>query len=93
MRVSSIQSGCFAGPLGSTVGQQPFADGLTVREQQPEFRGWTPTYGSLEITVRGRIGPRSMFAFWLSGFEDVPDRSGEICVAEIFGDAVRDGVA
>jgi hypothetical protein len=32
-----------------------------------------------------------MVAFWLSGIEDRPERSGEICVAEIFGDAVRPG--
>ena len=29
-----------------------------------------------------------MFAFWMSGIEDEPGRCGEICVAEIFGDAV-----
>ena len=34
-----------------------------------------------------------MFALWLSGIEDRPERSGEITVAEIFGDAVRDGSA
>ena len=93
MRVSCVQSGSFAGPLGSTIGQQPFQAGLTVREEQPDFWGYTPTYGSLEITMRARIGPRSMFAFWLSGIEDSPEHSGEICVAEIFGDAIRDGVA
>lgn len=93
MRVSCIQSGSFAGPLGSTVGQQPFADELTVTEEQPTRCGYTPTYGSLEITMRGTITRRSMIACWLSGIEDRPERSGEICVAEIFGDAVRDGVA
>jgi beta-glucanase (GH16 family) len=34
-----------------------------------------------------------MFAFYLSGIEDHPERSGEICVAEVFGDAVGDGYA
>jgi beta-glucanase (GH16 family) len=29
----------------------------------------------------------------MSGVEDEPEQSGEICVAEIFGDAVRDGAA
>jgi hypothetical protein len=29
-----------------------------------------------------------MFAFWMSGIEDRPERSGEICVAEIFGSDV-----
>jgi hypothetical protein len=34
-----------------------------------------------------------MFAFWLSGIKDQPERSGEICVAEIFGDTMHDGGA
>ena len=45
MRVSCIQSGNFAGPLGSTIGQQPFWEGLLVREEQPEFRGYLPHFG------------------------------------------------
>jgi beta-glucanase (GH16 family) len=34
-----------------------------------------------------------MVAFWMSGIEDKPQHSGEICVMEVFGDAVRDGSA
>ncbi len=30
--------------------------------------------------MRVELSPRSMAAFWLSGIEDRPDRSGEICV-------------
>ena len=93
MRVSCLQTGSYAGPLGSAIGQQPFADGLTVTEEQPTWWGYTPTYGSLDITMRARITRRSMFAFWLSGIEDEPHRAGEICVAEIFGDALHGGVA
>jgi hypothetical protein len=93
LRVSCVQSGSFAGPLGSTVGQQPFADGLTVREEQPTLWGYTPRYGHIEVRMRGSVTDRSMFAFWLSGIEDVPERSGEICVAEIFGNTVRQGQA
>ncbi len=93
LRVSCIQSGSFAGPVGSTVGQQPFRDGLVVREEQPTIWGYTPRYGQVEVTMRGVITPRSMVAFWMSGIEDRPERSGEICVAEIFGDAVHDGIA
>ena len=91
--MSCIQSGSFAGPLGSTIGQQPFRDGLRVAEEQPTLWGYTPRYGQVEVRMRGVITPRSMFAFWMSGIEDRPERSGEICVAEIFGDAVGDGVA
>jgi len=93
LRVSCIQSGCFSGPVGSTVGPQPFRDGLTVREAQPTHWGYTPLYGRIEVGMRARIGPQSMFAFWLSGIEDQPERSGEICVAEIFGDTMCDGAA
>jgi len=93
MRVSCLQTGSYAGPSGSTIGQQSFAEGLTVSEEQPTFWGYTPHFGSLEVIMRGIVGPRSMIAFWLSGVEDTPERSGEICVAEIFGDAVVEGVA
>jgi beta-glucanase (GH16 family) len=43
--------------------------------------------------MRGVVTARSMFAFWMSGIEDRPEHSGEICVAEVFGDAVRSGSA
>jgi hypothetical protein len=86
MRVSCVQS-------ANVSGSQPFREGLTVREEQPAFLGYTPLYGSLEIRMRGVVTERSMFAFWLSGIEDVPERSGEICVAEIFGSGIRAGTA
>lgn len=88
MRVSCIQSGVFAGPVGSSVGQLPFRDDITVREDQPTMWGYTPLYGRVDVQMRGLVSPRSMFAFWMSGIEDEPSRCGEICVAEIFGDAV-----
>ena len=55
--------------------------------------GYTPHYGHVDVRMRGVITARSMFAFWMSGIEDLPQRSGEICVAEIFGEAVCDGHA
>ncbi len=93
LRVSGIQSGSFSGPTGSTIGQQPFKEGLKVREEQPTFWGYTPRYGRIEVTMSGVITPRSMFGFWLAGIEDRPERSGEILVAEVFGDAIEDGTA
>ena len=93
LRVSCIQSANFSGPVGSTVGGQPFKEGLLVTEEQDEFWGYTPLYGHVEIRARGIITPRSMVAFWMSGIEDTPQHSGEICVMEVFGDAVRDGSA
>ena len=41
--------------------------------------------------MREAITPRSMFAFWMSGIEDEPERSGEICVAEVFGSGIHGG--
>jgi hypothetical protein len=91
LRVSGIQSGNFSGPVGSTIGQQPFRDGLTVREAQETFWGWTPKQTYIEMRARGVVTQRSMVGFWLAGLEDEPQRSAEICVAEMFGDAVVPG--
>jgi hypothetical protein len=91
LRVSGIQSGNFSGPVGSSVGPQPYRDGATVREAQDTFWGWTPGPSFLELRARGVVSPRSMVAFWLSGIEDEPHRSGEICVTEMFGRSVVRG--
>jgi hypothetical protein len=88
LRVSGIQSGVFSGAVGSTVGQQPFRDGLRVREAQPAQWGWTPRYGVLEVRARMELTARSMASVWMVGIEDEPQRSGEICVFEVFGDAI-----
>lgn len=88
IRVSCIQSASFSGPAGSTLGPQPFRDGLIVAEEQPTLWGYTPRYEEVEVTMRGSVTEQSMFAFWMSGIEDQPERSGEICVAEIFGSDV-----
>lgn len=91
LRVSGIQSGNLSGPVGSTIGQQPWRDGATVREEQETFWGWTPHDGYLEMRARGVVTPRSMVAWWMVGLEDAPDRCAEICVAEMFGDAIEPG--
>jgi len=85
LRVSGVQS-------GERSGQQPFRDGQRVREQQPTWWGVTPHHERLEIRARMELSPRSMASVWLVGPEDEPGRSGEICVFEIFGDAI-DGAA
>jgi beta-glucanase (GH16 family) len=41
--------------------------------------------------MKARVTPRSMFAFYMSGIEDRPERSGEICVVEVFGETILDG--
>src|SRR3954466_11320295 len=88
LRVSGVQSGVWSGPAGSTAGQQPYRDGLVVREAQPTQWGWTPLYGLVEVRARMELGPRAMAAAWLAGVEDEPRRSGEICLFEVFGDAL-----
>ncbi len=93
LRVSGIQSGNFSGPVGSAVGQQPWRDGALVREEQEPFWGWTPDRGYLEMRARGVVTARSMIAWWMVGLENVPEQCAEICVAEIFGDAVDPGVS
>jgi hypothetical protein len=89
LRVSGLQSGVFSGPVGSTVGQQPFRDGAVVREHQPAHWGWTPHHGVLEIRGRMELTARSMAAVWMVGLEDEPAHCAEICVFEVFGDALR----
>ena len=89
LRVSGVQSGVFSGPVGTTIGQQPVHEGALVREFQPAQWGWTPHYGLLEVRARMDLGPRSMAAVWMVGLEDEPERCGEICVFEVFGDAGR----
>jgi hypothetical protein len=88
LRVSGVQSGVFSGAVGSTVGQQPFRDGLAVREAQPAQWGWTPHHGVLEVRARMELTARSMASVWMVGIEDEPQRSGEICLFEVFGDAI-----
>ena len=88
LRVSAVQSGNRSGPAGSTDGQQPFRDGLVVREEQPTVLGFTPFRGEVAVTCRATLGRRSMFSAWMVGLEDRPERCGEICIVEIFGDAL-----
>jgi hypothetical protein len=92
-RVSSLQTGCFAGPLGSAVGQHRFHPDAVVREEQPAVRLYTPLYGRIELRAAASDDPHAMVALWLIGYEDEPERSGEICVCEIFGRDVEPGRA
>src|SRR3954469_22628716 len=49
VRVSSLQTGVFAGPLGSQVGQHRFHPDAVVHEAQEPLRLYTPLYGRIEI--------------------------------------------
>ncbi len=93
LRVSGVQSGNFSGPVGSTIGQQPWREGITVQEEQPTFWGYTPDHGYLEMRARGVVTKRSMVAWWMSGLDDTPEHCGELCVTEMFGNAVVPGTS
>jgi hypothetical protein len=90
-RVSSLQTGVFAGPVGSAVGQSRFRPDLVVRQAQPAARLYTPQYGLFELRAKAVDDPRCMVALWMIGYEDRPERSAEICICEIFGRDVTAG--
>jgi hypothetical protein len=89
MRVSNLQTGTFSGPAGSTLGQMAHRPGLVVRTEQPTRRLWTPSAGLVEATMRATEDPTCMLAFWLVGFKETsPQDCGEVCVVELYGDAI-----
>ena len=79
---------CTSGPVGSTIGQHRFREGLLVREAQPERRLWVARHGVIEARLAAIRHPDTMVAFWPIGFEDRPDECGELCIAEIFGSEI-----
>jgi hypothetical protein len=72
----------------SSVPTYVVADG-ELRLSIPPSQGlWAEGIHETPLRVsRAVVSPRSMVAFWMSGIEDTPERSGEICVMEVFGDA------
>jgi hypothetical protein len=93
LRVSSLQTGVFAGPVGSSLGQHRFRQGLVVREAQRRVALYTPHLGLFELRARAPDDPATMVALWMIGYEDEPTRSAEICVCEIFGRDVGPDIA
>lgn len=87
-RCSSLQTGVFSGPVGSQIGQHRFSAACVVREQQEPRRTYTPQYGYFEIRARAVKAPLNHVAFWMIGYEDAPERSGEIAIMEIMGQSV-----
>ncbi|HEY7003809.1 MAG TPA: glycoside hydrolase family 16 protein [Gaiellaceae bacterium] len=85
VRVSSLQTGEFAGPLGSRVGQHRFKSEARVREEQKDLRLYTPHLGRVELRAAASDDPSTMVSLWMIGYEDEAERSAEICVCEIFG--------
>ena len=93
VRVSNLQTGHVAGPLGGGAGQHRFRDGLIVRSAVPEARLFLMRRGRLEMRARAALAPGNLAGLWMIGVEDRPERSGEICLFEVFGDQVGDGHA
>ena len=85
VRVSSLQTGCFAGSAGSTVGQHRFNPHLVVKEEQPVSTNYAPQFGYFESRLKAVPVPGYMVALWMIGFESSPEQSAEICICEIFG--------
>jgi hypothetical protein len=82
--VSSLQTGVYAGSIGSGEGQHRFDPKAVVAEEQENVRLYTPQYARLEVRLAALDDPRSMVSLWCMGYEG-GTRSGEICVCEIFG--------
>lgn len=90
LRVSNIQTGEFAGALGTTRGMHRHRpDGLVVRTEWPLTTPWTPSSGRVDVTIAASTELSCMTAVWLVGLEQLsPLDSGEICLCEIDGDAI-----
>ena len=93
VKVSSLQTGLFAGKLNSTVGQHKVAKNCKVREEQQMEKRYTPKYGYFEIRAKALAGNNNVCAFWMIGFEDEPHKSAEICIMEVKGENVQKGTA
>jgi hypothetical protein len=85
IRVSSLQTGCFAGPVGTPEGQHRFNAQLVVKEEQPVLTNYLPKYGYFEARLRAVPVPGYMVALWMIGFESSAEESAELCICEIFG--------
>ncbi len=90
VKCSSIQTGLFAGELGSKVGQHRFFnEACRVREKQTKQKTYTPQYGYFETRIKVSLSENNLAALWMIGFEEVPEESGEITIFEIFGDQLK----
>lgn len=91
VKVSSMQTGVFAGALNSSIGQHRVSSDCKVREVQETEKKYTPRYGYFEIRARALKSRNNVCAFWMIGFEDEPEKSAEICIMEVKGGNIHDG--
>lgn len=85
MKCSSIQTGQFSGPVGSAIGQHRFNPACVVREAQTNGQLYTPQYGYFELRAKATMTSVNHAALWMIGYEDTPEKSGEIAICEIMG--------
>lgn len=85
IRVSALQTGHRAGPVGSADGQHRFRADLAVRQVRPELRLYLPFRHRIEMRARAVLDAGALASLYLIGFEDDPHDSGEITVMEVFG--------
>lgn len=93
VKVSSIQTGLFSGKLGTNLGQHRFNPLCIVREEQEKIKKYTPKLGYFEIRAKADITESNVVSLWMIGFEDSPEKSGEICIFEIKGKNVTENSA
>jgi hypothetical protein len=89
VKCSSLQTGIFAGKLGSKIGQHRFNPLCVVREEQINIRTYTPKFGYFEIRAKALDTESNVVALWMIGYEDEPEKSSEICIFEIKGENVN----
>ncbi|MFC0224970.1 glycoside hydrolase family 16 protein [Serratia aquatilis] len=85
VRVSSLQTGVYAGKVGTPIGQHRFSPDCVVREEQIAEKKYLPKYGYFELRAKCDIAESNVAALWMIGYEDLPERSAEICIFELKG--------
>lgn len=90
VRVFSIQTDHYARSVGSPHSQHRFREGLVVKDEVPSEALFLMQRGRLDMRPRARLGPRNLASLWMIGFEDEPERSGEITLMEVFGHNVHE---
>jgi hypothetical protein len=86
VKCSSIQTGIFAGKLGTKIGQHSFFNpACVVREEQKKEHTFLPQYGYIEIRAKALATKSNVVSLWMIGYEDQPERSAELCVFEVKG--------
>ncbi len=93
VKCSSLQTGLYAGEVGSPYGQHRFNKNVVVREAQTTQRTYTPLYGYFEARVKAVKHPCILVALWMIGFEETPHESGEIALFELFGDQITEATS